>query len=241
VLEQRFAGVVEDWEDYCRLFAGAGEGQATGEATPCYLWSKTAARRIADCVPGAKIIIILRNPADRAFSQHLQTIHSGGYSASFRQHIEASLAGLESDQISFAHPLLAYGLYAEQVQRYLDRFPAEQIGLWLYEDTRQPGFLREVFEFLGVDGGFVADTSQRHLEQRVPRMGGLQSLRRRWNGSSLRRRIPARARAFLGKMVFHPNGSIKMTREDRGMLIDFYREDVLRLEAMIGRDLSAWL
>ena len=241
MLKKRFAGIVEDWDDYCRLFAGVREETAIGEATPMYLWSKTAPQRIAERVPEAKIVMILRDPADRAFSQYVQTVKGGEYRATLRQQFAASLAALESDEISYAHPFLEYGLYAEQLERYRQAFPTQQIGIWLYEDIRGPNFLREVYEFLGVDGGFVADTTQRHLEQRVPRVQGLNRLMRKWYSSGLRHRIPARVRKLLGAAVFHPRSSVKMTSEERRMLIEFYREDVLRLQAMIGKDLSAWL
>lgn len=62
VLTQRFGGVVCEWRDYLRLFEGVRDEIAVGEATPGYPWSKTAARNIHDKDPGAKILIVLRDP-----------------------------------------------------------------------------------------------------------------------------------------------------------------------------------
>jgi hypothetical protein len=241
VLEDRFAGIVEDWSGYCRLFEGVREERAIGEATPMYLWSRTAPRRIAECVPDAKIIIILRDPADRAFYQYFPTVNSGNYRRSFQQHLEAALIH-RNEEISILHPFLEYGLYAEQLERYRQSFPSAQIGVWLHEDTRQPDFLRQVFEFLGVDGGFEPDTTTRHLEQRVARIRGMNGWMRKSSvARALRQRIPAQARPFLRSMMFRPRGSVTMTCDERSLLIDFYREDILCLQTMLGRDLSAWL
>jgi len=132
LLEKRFCGYVEDWDDYCRLFAGAENESAIGEASICYLWSKTAPERIAARLPDAMILMVLRNPIDRAYSQHLQNINHG-MQRTFREHIEASLAGGFGETINDLHPFLEFGLYAEQLLRYRRLFPAAQIGIWLYE------------------------------------------------------------------------------------------------------------
>ena len=240
--EKRFAGIVTDWEDYCRLFAGVRRERAIGEATPWYLWSKTAAARIAKCVPNAKILIILRNPIDRAFSQHLQNVHSGDMRLSFQQHVEAALAHQGDEMISVLSPFLEFGLYTEQVQRYMDQFPEAQIGLWLYEDTLSPKFLREVFEFLGVDGGFVPDTRARHNQQQIPKIAGLSVMdRRRSLGKVLRRAIPPRIRSLMRKLIYRTSGSVQMTEVERQLLVEYYLQDILRLETLVQRDLSAWL
>src|ERR1700744_4238921 len=60
--QNRFGGWVSAWEDYLKLFRNVTDEIAIGEATPCYLWSETAARNIAARIPDAKIIINLRNP-----------------------------------------------------------------------------------------------------------------------------------------------------------------------------------
>ena len=71
------SGIVTEWEDYIRLFAGVRDQPAIGEASVCYLWSPTAAKTIASVLPHARILIILRDPADRAFCQYLHNVSDG--------------------------------------------------------------------------------------------------------------------------------------------------------------------
>ena len=242
MMEKRFAGIVTEWADYRRLFARAEGQRAIGEATPCYLWSKAAAHGIARRFPYARILMILRNPADRAFSQYLQMFNSGDYNLSFREHIESAFALRDRRFISELHPFLECGLYADQVQRYNGLFPKEQIGIWLYEDTKSDSFLRTVFEFLGVDAGFAPDVTTRHLEQSVPRIAALRSLAsRRGPGHTLRNLVPPSSRPMLKKLFFRPRASVTMTASERTLLCEFYQADVLKLERLIQRDLSAWL
>src|SRR5579872_6439243 len=67
MLGPHFSGIVSEWEDYLRLFANATTERAVGEASVGYLRSPTAPSRIAEKIPEAKIIVMLRDPADRAF------------------------------------------------------------------------------------------------------------------------------------------------------------------------------
>ncbi len=98
-LGKRFGGIVTEWADYCRLFEGAGEQAAIGEASPCYLRSPTAAGWIAALDAGAKVLMILRNPVDRAFSQYMQLANSNDYGCAFERHLEACLARTRKDEI----------------------------------------------------------------------------------------------------------------------------------------------
>jgi Sulfotransferase family len=241
-LEKRFAGIVTEWDDYCRLYAGVREERAIGEASIGYLWSKSAPERISAYMPTAKILIVLRNPIDRAYSQHLQNINSNGFRGSFRDHLEAALANQGNETISILHPFLEFGLYADQVLRYQRLFPPEQIGLWLYEERSAPGFLKQVYEFLGVDGEFVPDTSARYLEQQIPQVPGLNTMLK--NGrvrGVLRKLVPPTMRSSLHGLVYKRSRSMQMDRTDRELLIGYYREDVGRLGEILRRDLSAWL
>ena len=128
--QERFtSGPVSDWNDYLRLFEPARDERAVGEASPSYLWSKTAARNIAVRCPGAKILIILRNPVERAFAQHLHTLSVISTPMTFREHIDAALRCREP-KIGELYPFLEFGLYADQVERYLSRF---YVRIFLYE------------------------------------------------------------------------------------------------------------
>jgi len=237
----RFAGYVTEWEDYCRLFARAREEKAIGEATVLYLWSKTAAERIAARIPEAKILIILRNPAERAFSQYLQNISEDMVRWSFREHLQAAFARSGEEKFSMIYPFLELGLYADQVQRYQQHFPAAQIRIWLYESTMSPGFLKEVWEFLGVDSEFEADTSKRYMEPKIRKTGVRTGLRRSGIWRGIRHALPSTIRLSLRKLAYRQRDAIQMERAERELLIEYYREDVRKLEKLIDRDLSAWL
>jgi hypothetical protein len=234
-------GIVSEWTDYLRLFTGTTREKAIGEASVCYLWSQTAPRAIRECVPHARILLILRDPADRAFSQYLHYRSDGHATLSFRQHIERCLR--IDRQLSAYNPILEFGMYAGQVARYLANFPRDQVRIWLYEETlKDPKmFHREVLEFLGVDPAGGTEIKKRHLEVSLARAPMLTNvLKRARIYDSLRDALPSGLQRFVRPVFCRPRRGMYMSAEDRAFLVDFYRQDVCRLEQLIGRDLSAW-
>lgn len=147
-------------EEYEALFAGAREGQLIGEATTWYLWSHTAAERIAEVQPGARIVAILREPASYLTSLHLQFLRTDVETEpDLRRAIELEderAQGRRLPRNSTRPQLLAYSdhvRYVEQLRRYERLFPSEQMMILIYEDFRadNEGTVRTVLRFLGVD------------------------------------------------------------------------------------------
>jgi hypothetical protein len=151
----------ETYEDYLALFKGASQDQVVGEASTAYIWSHTAAGRIAQARPEAKIIVILREPATFIRSMHLQLLE-------IRVEQEKSLRkalALEDDRRSGRHlpreierwpRVLLYTervAYVEQLRRYRAAFPEDQLLVLIYDDFRKDneGTVRQVLGFLGVD------------------------------------------------------------------------------------------
>jgi Sulfotransferase family len=235
-------GIVADWEDYLTLFKNVDCETAIGEASVCYLWSPTAAANIRSRIPEAKIVIILRDPAERAFSQYLQYAANGLVRRSFREQIECSARNTRHE-FNTLYPFLEYGLYYGQVKAYLDLFPCANVRIYLYEEAWNdpPRFLKAIFEYLNVDPGFRADVSRRSLERRAPRL--LTShyvLRKSGIAPRLKTLIPRPIREGVRTALFKSHG-LRMDAPDRRYLCDYYRDDVGKLSSLLARDLGAWL
>jgi hypothetical protein len=237
------SGIVCNWPDYLQLFAAATKERAVGEASASYLWSKTAAAAIARRIPRARILMVLRSPAERAFSQYMNAVSSGYVCQSFQDYVRACLRH-SGKGIGIYEPFLEIGFYADQVQRYIDHFPREQIGIWYYEDikTRPREFMREIFQFLKIDNTFAPDTSMRYLEPRFPRIATPNKLLRRTRLLQISRSlVPTAIKPMMQRALYRPTGSVRMAEEDKALMLDFYRNDIHRLEVMLSRDLSLWL
>jgi hypothetical protein len=238
-LANRRSGPISEWKEYLRLFQGATGEAALGEASVCYLWSKTAPGNIAANFPDARIIMVLRDPVERAFSQYLHMLTYASSPTSFREHFEAGLKS-ESKRIGKLYPFLEFGLYYEQVRRYFAHFPREQVGVYFYEDyARSPiPLVQDIFRFLSVDPSFEPDLSMRHAIPLVPRS---YFLRRLGVWESVKNWIPPGLRKRLRRVAFRSREALVVEPDDRARLLEYYRKDIRNLASLLDRDLSAWL
>ncbi len=156
----RPAGTPRTLAEYEAAFAPAKPGQLAGEATPFYLWSRTAADRIAEVRPDARIVAIFREPARFLHSLHLQWVETYVETETdFARALAlepARRAGREIPRYTYWPKALMYSdfvHYAEQLRRYHERFGREQVKVLLYEDFRadNEATVREVLAHLGIE------------------------------------------------------------------------------------------
>ncbi|HLJ47539.1 MAG TPA: sulfotransferase [Bryobacteraceae bacterium] len=238
---KRFGGIITNWDDYLRLFANATHETALGEASVCYLWSRKAAALIAERIPDAKIIVMLRNPVDRAFSQYLHGVAEGAIRWSFREHIERNLR-YRSHEICVHYPFLELGMYAEQLDRILKQF-GSNVWIGFHDDFKRWPLetLSAICRFLCVSDDFQPDMGRRHLEAQVPRLRVIASLKRSRLWKAAAGLTPGRLRPLARRVLNRKPGADTISPQDRRYLIDFYREDVLKLAALLNRNLDDWL
>jgi len=243
MLEKRPGGMVLEWSDYLKLFAGVEDQIAVGEASVWYLWSPTAPANIRAQIPEAKIVMILRHPAERAFSHHVHGVSAGWNRRPFREQIEANLRNRDQ-KFGFDFPLLELGMYYQQVKRYLATFPPENVCIGFYEQYRRKpqetfaGLLR----FLGVDPAFAPDTSARHLQVGMPRhVNASHYLKAAGVWQRARQLCPPALLPLARRLAHRPRKAVVMDSRDRAFLLAYYREDVLKLADLLNRDLSDWL
>lgn len=150
IYEKGLAYYAETW------FAAAEEGQAAGEKSTDYLESAPAAARIARDLPRVKLIFILREPAERAYSNYLWTRMNGLETEDFPTalRLEEQRERSLPERLKFARPFSYFsrGLYADLLAPYFERFPREHILVLRFEDVRTcPAVVAErLHRFLGV-------------------------------------------------------------------------------------------
>jgi len=153
-------GIPQTLDDYLSLFEAAEPAQRIGEASPLYLWSQVAARRIAQVQPDARIIAVLREPASFLRSLHLQFVKTYVETENdFRKAISLEGARREGRNVpryTYWPQALLYSehvRYVEQLRRLHAAFPPEQVLVLIYDDLRRDNdaTLRSVLRFLEVD------------------------------------------------------------------------------------------
>ena len=148
-------------DEYLELFAAAKPGQQMGEASPSYLRSRSAATRIAELAPDARIIAILREPASFLRSMHLELLKDH---MEIEKDFAKAIARERREQDT--KPVLWYSpervRYVEQLQRYHEAFGADQVLVLIYDDFRadNEATISRVLRFLGVDESLPIDRSE---------------------------------------------------------------------------------
>lgn len=233
-------------EAYHDLFEDAPEDAAVGEASPLYLYSPQAPARIHLRLPEVRLIAILRNPIEQAYSHYLYARKEvieplGDFLAALDAQGERRAANWQ--------PLFQYSEFARynvQLCRYFEHFARDRIKLFLYEDFDADPLrvTREIFRFIGVDDAFAPDVSYRANPGGIPRSLLLQSVIMRPNAASrfVGALLPQGARRRVRDAISRANTK----RDDmpvavRERLREELRGDILDLQHLIGRDLSSWL
>jgi hypothetical protein len=233
---------------YESLFEPAPDGVLRGESTPFYLWSADAHRRIAEVAPHAKLIAVVRDPVDRAYSNWTHA-WTHGYEP-VGDFVTATELEAERANAGWA-PFWRYldlGRYGRQLEHLYRYFPPEQVHLLRYRDlVDDPAdSLAGIAAFLGIDpsgfGGvrgenvsrWVDDTPVNRALRTAIRMGA-------WAGQyappEVWRTAERPLRAALGR-----GGASRpeLTPEERSTVERHFVEDVALLNDVTGRDFSDW-
>jgi hypothetical protein len=242
------------WDWYVKdFFAQAPPGKLWGKSTPAYMTSFEVPGRIQAQMPDAKLIALLRNPVDRAFSHYKMMVKRKRETRGFAEVVGEKLqpGNLRQDRLlppgTEDDGYLTMGEYGRILEKYLQFFPRRQLLVLFTEDLERDSgaVLKRVLQFLNVDDAFVPANLGKHYH-----VGGT------------KRRIPvdehalARHRFFRKALEFIPQhsrhlferrflfwfmiwntrpdaASQKMPPEARKRLSEFYREDAARLAQML--------
>jgi hypothetical protein len=230
--------------EYERLFDGAERAHAIGEACVAYLrFFAQSIPEIRRSLDDPKIIILLRNPVDRAFSNYLHHVKDGHEPLSFEQ---AIAAGSERCRQGYwwGYDLVSPGLYHEQVEAFMAAFT--NVSIHLHEDlaSGSDGTIRDILRFLEVDEGFPIDVSVRHNVSSV-RMRGPRAQHLLRDDALLMRvaRAITREPAWPNlqtrlKSLRHVKP--RMRARTRHMLNEIFADDIDKLERLIKRPLDRW-
>lgn len=230
--------------EYADLFRCVSTETALGEASGLYLYSPKAPERIKAYVPNIRLVAILRNPIDRAYSAFCYLRERGREPHS--NFIDALAAEDERVAADWSHiwHYRRMGFYYEQLRRYYECFGGEQICVVVYDDfSADPrGVTQAIYGHLGVDRSFEPDTRLRPNVSGQPRFRPLSLL-------TTSNPVTDRVRPLLGKALGPMIWRVKprlvskppVPVESARMLSKIFRNDVEELSALLGRDLTSWL
>ena len=228
-------------------FAAAHARQLRGEATPDYFASPLAAERIAQTNPACRLIVVARDPVERAHSHYWFRWNTGRECRSLDEVIasESSSAAAEHDGY-----LIRHGMYARNLSAFLDRFPSDCLHVVMFEDLlHDPDLeLQRCLRFLSVASKplhFERENAAREARSirffraldRVTRYDGtIKAVLRRVVSEPRRRSL----RLALTRAMSRPTRNPVLPNETRRRLADIFAADVHAFRALTRRDLRHW-
>jgi len=230
---------IRNTKKYLKLFDKVKDEKIVGEASPTYLYDPDAPNLIHNASKKAFILISLRDPVERIFSQYLMGVRLGRYKKLFHDQILAEL----KNEIEYTQPSLRLQerVYYENVKRYLDIFGEKQVKIIIFEEwiKKIKETLQEILGFLNVNFTITEFEKEPYNPFSMSR-GGIASLvLRNWKAKELAKKtLPLSSRLFIReKFLYKKEIKPIIEEEDRELLMRFYRQDVEKLQTLFKRKL----
>lgn len=226
---------IRSMDDYLHLFNDVKDEKVAGEASPGYLTSPLACARIREFSPAAKLVASLRNPVDRAYSSYLMHVRAGKETRKVE------------DAMKPGEQCVEMGLYYENLSRYIQTFGRDKVKVVLFDDLKKDAVsvVKDLYEFLEVDPDFTPDISMRHNSGGIVSSRTVRIIMRtlkinRTLTVKLRSLFPSIHTLWLRIRSANLEAAPQLTKEIRGSLLEYYSEDIGKLESLLEVDLSQW-
>ena len=243
--ESRHNGLIKEAESYQKLLRSEGLARYRGEACPFYLRSTKAAALIHASHPHAKLMVILRDPIQRALSHYRMEKRDALVADTFEEAMAEEFKGFESGSLS-RHGLLESGLYGQGLQRFLTYFPKNQLLILDIDELNQrPLIAKTLSLFLHIDAQGFTDEATRLNDWGQARHQGLNRFLATSGLKALIRQLLPKDIIEAGKARFYrpassdPSESIPIPLMKK--LEAFYREDVRQLQDFLETPYPTWV
>ena len=235
--------------DYEALFAGAPPGTLRGESTPFYLYDRDAQRRIGELIPRVKMIVVLRDPVERAHSNWTH-LWSAGLEpvGDFVRACAREDARVAAGWAPFWH-YTRLGRYAEQLAHLFLRFPREQVRILRYRallDTPAAA-LDDICEFLGVPPGVIAEVPRENVTAHPSGSLTHRTVARLARGAATAGRyLPGQLGTGLSRPLerfLQQNAGQRqpLSWAQRQAVLPYFEDDIRQLEHVTGAYFGDWL
>ena len=238
---------ITTFEQYYTLFDAVKKEKAIGEASPAYISNEDCPTLIQKHLPDTKIIAVLRQPVARAYSNFLHARRAdrepiADFETAFNKEAER-----KAENWSPLYHYKSKGNYAEQLKGYFNLFPKENIKILLFEDlVKNPiKTTQEIFKFLNIDSSFIPNTSKKANVSGTPKgiFGWLIMKLRYYNlipNIQFSNYLPDFMIQFIFNSAYKKANPLPPVLKKR-LTNTFYKEDILKLEKLIGKNLQHWL
>jgi len=241
--------VIDDEEFYYGLYRNVDQKQkAIGEVCTSYLYYyRDTIKHIKDEIGDPKIIIVIRNPIDRSYSEYLQMVRNNLVNETFEEALAKEKTRISEGWWWGFHPT-AVSFYSDAIKAYLNNF--SQVKIKVYDDfiNAPLKYIQDIFAFLDVDQSFAPNMEKKHNISMIPKNKYLYKLiyskkprissQREFYKKILPRRLKDKLIKYYYKKNFQKS---PMNPETKEKLRKYFRNEILELQNLTGRNLAHWI
>jgi len=230
---------IRDRGRYLKLFKNVNNEKIIGEASTSYLADPDAPKLIHQISPNAKILISLRDPVERKYSNYLMRFRNAGTQNSFHDEINLKEKNLTKNNES---TVTKQQFYFQNVKRYFEMFGRNQVKIIFFEEfIKNPlTTINDILMFLELDSKLNSIENIKH-NTFVTAKGPVAAFFLKITSYRIFRSIvqifPSDSRTFLKNVLTKEQPKPEMDLKDRKTLVEYFKNDVEQLQNLLGRKL----
>ena len=225
-------------EEYFSYYYGAEGFKVTADVSPSYLFNENSAKRIYDFNPEARIIVLLRNPVERAISHYLMDCQIGYQTAPLKNFLTRT-----DENRRYFKEYIEMGFFSGQLRRYFDIFPRNQILVILSDEMQidEGAVIEKLCRFLGIRRLGLSMRKQ-NVFVGLPRNEWVYRIRNNDFLMRIASVFPSALKSLFKGVLLEGNGKKPSFVAERTALAEIYGNDIEDLSGLLHLNLKKmWL
>ena len=220
--------------EYEKIFSSISGEKISGDVSPSYLYFSNTVRDIYNYNNDAKIIIMIRNPVERAISHYLMDVQKG-----FQNKPLSNFYSVNKKNKKYFFQYIECSLYSKHIKEYLEVFGRDNVSIVIMEDLiSDPKIeMSKIFKMLGINDLYKIDASLRHNEYTASRFSFLHGIRANSIAYNIFNLLPESLRSHI-KKVFLKKGIKPDLVSEKNVLKEIFSADVDEVSNIIDRNLQ---
>ncbi len=232
-------GRVESYDEYYNLFSTAESNQLIGESTAIYLRDPETPKKIYQANPNAKIIFMLRDPIERAFSHYLMYVKNGYENLPFSKKLEKYIENKAND--NFHNYIIMPSYYFNSINEYIRIFGKDNVKIIIYEEfaKKTKKIVTEILDFLNLDVELPTNLSKKYNDFSHP-LGKSQNfiISNKLSKTLGKKFLPKSTRVSIKNLLSDKKSKPELTQNDISKLSNLFNVDVKNIQNLISNKLE---
>lgn len=241
-LPDHYRNVINNEKDYRKLFEGITDEKIIGETSPSYFWKYKVASKIYKFTPKGKIIIMLRDPIERAYSHYMMDFNKGIIKIKLKEMLE-KLNSKKTITLDMIPESIQQSFYHDAIKEYVEIFGRKNVKCIIFEEfqNNEKQIIQDILQFLNFNGDLTQIKIKKENPLRMPKGAfGRFILKHHTIRNIAIKTTPKKIRTYIQEIALPENKKIEISKEHKRFLKKLFSEDVIKVQKLLNTDLP-WM